>query len=262
MEGILGFLVVVIFFGVLLGGFQFLAGKYFGMKIHGKYQFRNAVREEEMVQQQLHLESQIDIEEGIKRCKKKNYTPTASNILSEISKIKKERNNDQAKESNVKGIKAVLSSIVKDKKSNTLDKLERLNNLKVNGTITESEFLELKKEILSSNVPNQNFDFVDTDKQKIDEFYRNAKEFIHNDAKAVITQLYFEFKDEFKELKDSGDQGLIDLLMKVHVNDKYAYVSENYKRISQLYYDGIISKDEFHEKKRIILLNSIKAINS
>lgn len=247
MGGVLALIAVLVFFGLLFGGFQFIMGKYFGVKIHGKFQARSAFREEEMIQQQLGFESPEDIEEGIKRCKTKHYATTASNILSEITELKKERTYKTYSVSKTKNVKEIISSLLQKKESNTLDKLERINKLKESGTITHDELIELKKKVLSNSIS----------KGQMAEILKNGDEFIKNEAITILKMLYFDFKDEFPDLSYSGNDGLLEILTKTQLNNKYSYIYENYNKISQLYFDNIISKDEFHAKKRLILFNVI-----
>ena len=145
---IIGIILMMIAFAV---GTQWIMAKFFGTKVHGRFQYHQAVAEIEEDQQILMTHSKADIEEGMRRCERKGYVKTHTNILAEVTQLIREREHrtttDLLKQgvSNIKNSASdIISKIGKDK----YDQLEKLGQLREKGFITEDEFEKEKSKIL------------------------------------------------------------------------------------------------------------------
>ncbi|MGQ8336305.1 hypothetical protein ACUNWD_07105 [Sunxiuqinia sp. A32] len=88
-EGIVGFLMFIIGALVFFGGFQFIAQKYFGTRFHGKFGAPSAFEENRREKESFEYLSKVDpvgINVAISSCKRKKYSLTHQNILSEYYK--------------------------------------------------------------------------------------------------------------------------------------------------------------------------------
>jgi|GEM_PF-3797715 len=151
MDAVIG--TVLAFFAFLPFAFIsiWVMSKFFGIKTHSRGQFQQAHNKSLQEKNSLSMESPEDIAEGIKRCEKKFYAKTHSNVLSEIRGIKREREgrtaSDLAKKSlaNLKDKAVNLAGNIGQDKFDKLEKLRQLRNLDV---LTDAEFEEEKRKIL------------------------------------------------------------------------------------------------------------------
>ena len=261
MEVIFGIFAILLVLSIIMG-FNWIMAKYFGVRVVGRYQVGKAIRENVLIADQLKKEDKSDIEEATKRCKEKHYSLTTLNILNEIYKIKAERVPIRKETSKFPNLKEKLSSILKDKENSSIQKLERLYSLKKEGALSEDEFIKLRTRILSD------LDLT-IDKTSSQDSSGNSKEELKkfsNDLKEIelikITSLLFqEFKNEYYKINPTENMPLETILVQINfkmkVNKKQQYLVDNYNSLSRLFFDGIISKEEFAEKKKVLFINLI-----
>jgi len=147
---IIGIIFMMIGFVVL---FHWVSAKFFGVYIHGKYQHHAAINKIDQDKQLLMLQKQEDIEEAIRRCARKGFAKTHSNVLTEVRKINRQRENNTISDNIKKGFVGIkenaveiVSKIGKDK----YDQLEKLGRLKEKGLISSDEFEQEKRKILGN----------------------------------------------------------------------------------------------------------------
>ena len=93
-EGIMGAVFSIGSLFLMFMGFAWISQKFFGTRIHGKYQAGEAYRLSMFEQQEVekyNLTNPKIVQEAIDNCKKKGYSNTYSNVLSEIRKIEKNK---------------------------------------------------------------------------------------------------------------------------------------------------------------------------
>lgn len=150
MENFFAFAALILMMLLFVGGIQWIIAKFFGAKVFGRFQLHRAMAEIEEDKKELFTHSEPDIEEGIRRCEKKGYIKTHTNVLVEVKQLILEREHrttsDVLKEGAVylkKSAADIISRIGRDK----YDQLEQLGRLRDKGILTEEEFETEKNRI-------------------------------------------------------------------------------------------------------------------
>jgi len=262
IDGILGFVFTIGTLIVIFGGFQWIMAKFFGTHFHGKFQARNALNEqhqyESLVQEYLRKNPSI-VDKAIERCKKKGFSRTHYNILSEIRKIEKEKSGQPNLSKKVtQTINKVSDKVIGDKTKSEIEKLERLNKLKNEGGLTEKEFDNYKNRILHKDVKKRKIEEeIHNENTNVDQYDFSKNQQMREIQKAMktINSLYFEFQGEVDFL-DSMD--LQDVHETILEKRETIAIINSYDNLFELYSNDLINNDEFKLKKKQILIKSLK----
>jgi len=263
MEGFLSFIVVMTFLVLMFGGFRWVMAKYFGTHFYGKFEGSKTRREHndyELIIQDYTIKNPQLVKKAIDICNKKGYSKTHYNILSEIRKIE----NEAIKEQNLKNkISEKISSIrfkINSGASNEIEKLQKLNELRKEGGLTNEEYLEFKKDIIS-NISKKRT----TPQSKVLNSDATTNQYNptlslneHNTKMAIqtINLLYFEFKDEVDDLKNLKLNEVYNIIF--NKGNSFALI-KSYENLFQLYTNDLITKEEFTIKKKQIIIKSLKS---
>ncbi len=262
MEGLFAAIITIGTLVFLFAGFQWIMAKFFGTHFHGKFQASEALQnqqEYERIFDQYVQSNPAIVNEAVARCKSKGYSKTHYNILAEIRKIEMENSaQPNLKEKISQKIKKFREELKVGKYPTDIEKLERLNDLRLSGGLTDEEYRDLKLEILkekSTTSPSSNV--VNTSKANnvsVD-VIQEQRDWQIKEALKTINMLYFEFKDELECLENLELKEVHDAILK---NENSISLINNYDNLFKLYSDGIITKEEFVSKKKKIVINSLK----
>lgn len=153
IEGLFGFITFAVFMILIFGTFFWFASNFFGVRYHGRSSEsrRNALKDQEdskATYEELSVSHPQLVNQAIDNCKKKKYSLTYSNVLSEVSNIlRKDSLKTHRPQEKSKSIMKSLFSV--NPTSNKIDELEKLNKLRREGVISEFQFEQLKKELLN-----------------------------------------------------------------------------------------------------------------
>lgn len=145
---IIGIIIMLIAFVI---GSNWVLEKFFGIKTHGRFKYHQAAAKIHQDKRELLTYTTSDIEEGMRRCERKGYVKTHTNVLSEVRQLIREREQQTTTDllkagiSNLKSnTKELISKIGKDK----YEQLDKLGQLRDKGILTEDEFEREKSKIL------------------------------------------------------------------------------------------------------------------
>ncbi|REL39153.1 SHOCT domain-containing protein [Rhodohalobacter sp. SW132] len=140
-------IVLTFFYGVF-----WVMAKFFGATFYHPVEARQAQSDRLNRQEYLNriATEEPDIyKEAISNCKKKHFRVTTENVIGEVNKIKKQRSSKPSSTQKLReSLLSIKKSLTNDKTSSKLDKLEKLQKLRENNVITDSEFEKLKKDII------------------------------------------------------------------------------------------------------------------
>lgn len=90
-ENAMGIASMILMMIAFAAGFQWIMAKFFGVKTHGRFGVHRAFAEIEQDKQDLSTHLPEDIAEGIRRCERKGYVKTHTNVLAEVRQLIRER---------------------------------------------------------------------------------------------------------------------------------------------------------------------------
>jgi len=147
-EGILGAIVSIGGLMLMFVGFSWISEKFFGTRITTRSQLVNAhisSQEDERIYNNYVKTNPDLVKRAIEQCKKKGYSKTHSNILSELYKIKKEEEKRKIKETNSENINIKEQT----KTYNDLKEKERKEFIKNSIILFNTLYFEFEEDIFS-----------------------------------------------------------------------------------------------------------------
>ncbi len=261
MEGLFAAIITIGMLVFLFAGFQWIMAKFFGTHFHGKFQASEALQNQQEYERAFEQYAQSNpaiVNEAVARCKSKGYSKTHYNILSEIRKIEQENSGQpNLKEKIAQKITKFKEELNIGKYPTDIEKLERLNELRLSGGLSEEEYRDLKVEILKENsktAPSSKVVNPSRSNNVSVDFSQEPRDLEIKAALKTINLLYFEFKDELECLKNLE-------LGEVHAaileRGNTTAIINNYSNLFKLYSNGIMTREEFDLKKRQIVINSL-----
>ena len=203
IEGVLGFVFTVGLMLLISMGFFWIFAKFFGTNFHSRFQAKDAIlkhQEYEIEVKEYSQKKPTLFNEAISSCKQKGYSLTYFNILSEIRKIENRLNSEPKIIEKISEKISTISEKIKFNNSQTdIEKLERLNKLKIEGGISEDEYIEFKNKILHNDkTQEKKTQPIKSDEkiEKVKDEFDIHDEFDRQNALKTINSLYFEFKEE------------------------------------------------------------------
>ena len=134
---------------LFFAGIQWVGGKFFGVRYGSASTVYQENRQYKEALQKLSKYDPVLVEKAIESCKTKKYALTHQNIVSEAMKIdKKESGEPSTQEKIFNKIQSVADTFKLNDSSSKIRELDKLNKLRKDGVLTETEFNTLKEKIM------------------------------------------------------------------------------------------------------------------
>lgn len=236
MEGFFYFIILMISLVAFFGLFQWILVKFFGVHTHGKFQAGKALEDRNKYKEAIDrysLENPLLIEKAVKNCKNKKYKLTHYNVLSEIVKIEKEIKNKNLDEKN---------SVERNKESQ--------NDI----FSTEPNHTKMSAKLATSIESESSASYHQMKESEIDSISSKIQQQEIMEAISIINSLFYEFKNKIPILSNYEFNDIHKLII---FNKNTISLIKSYNSLFKLYTEGILSQDEFEEKKKQILYKSL-----